>query len=66
MAHGARAARQAPIDLQRQGVGMAEHRSVRHTALMGGEREMGGEPEMRPWGSYTVLEDASTHKVKRI
>jgi mannose-6-phosphate isomerase len=25
-----------------------------------------GEHDARPWGSYTVLEDASTHKVKRI
>ncbi len=33
---------------------------------MGGERKTGNEAEMRPWGSYTVLEDADSHKVKRI
>src|SRR5687768_9323490 len=27
---------------------------------------MGSDAERRPWGSYTVLEDASTHKVKRL
>jgi mannose-6-phosphate isomerase-like protein (cupin superfamily) len=27
---------------------------------------MTGEHEERPWGSYTVLEDAPSHKVKRI
>lgn len=27
---------------------------------------MTGERAERPWGSYTVLEDAPTHKVKRI
>jgi mannose-6-phosphate isomerase len=27
---------------------------------------MDGEREIRPWGTYTVLEDALTHKVKRI
>jgi len=27
---------------------------------------MDGEHEIRPWGSYTVLEDGMTHKVKRI
>jgi mannose-6-phosphate isomerase len=27
---------------------------------------MSGEHDTRPWGSYTVLEDAETHKVKRI
>ncbi len=26
----------------------------------------GGETDVRPWGSYTVLDDAGTHKVKRI
>lgn len=25
-----------------------------------------GENDQRPWGSFTVLEDAQTHKVKRI
>jgi mannose-6-phosphate isomerase len=27
---------------------------------------MSGEHDVRPWGSYTVLEDAPGHKVKRI
>ena len=27
---------------------------------------MTGERDERPWGAYTVLEDAPTHKVKRI
>jgi mannose-6-phosphate isomerase len=27
---------------------------------------MAGERDERPWGSYEVLEDAATHKVKRI
>jgi mannose-6-phosphate isomerase len=27
---------------------------------------MHGEHDVRPWGSYTVLEDARDHKVKRI
>lgn len=27
---------------------------------------MSGEHDERPWGAYTVLEDADTHKVKRI
>lgn len=27
---------------------------------------MTGETDHRPWGSYEVLEDATTHKVKRI
>jgi mannose-6-phosphate isomerase len=27
---------------------------------------MSGEYDKRPWGSYTVLDDAATHKVKRI
>ena len=27
---------------------------------------MAGEHDERPWGSYTVLEDAPSHKVKRI
>jgi mannose-6-phosphate isomerase len=26
----------------------------------------GGETDVRPWGSYTVLDDEGTHKVKRI
>ena len=29
-------------------------------------RDMTGEHDERPWGSYTVLEDAQSHKVKRI
>jgi mannose-6-phosphate isomerase len=27
---------------------------------------MSGEHDVRPWGSYTVLDDAAGHKVKRI
>jgi mannose-6-phosphate isomerase len=27
---------------------------------------MSNEHDVRPWGSYTVLEDSTTHKVKRI
>jgi mannose-6-phosphate isomerase len=30
------------------------------------QRLTSGEHDTRPWGSYTVLEDADTHKVKRI
>lgn len=26
----------------------------------------GGETDVRPWGSYTVLDDDGTHKVKRL
>ncbi len=37
-----------------------------HGAPTGHTGPMSGEHDVRPWGSYTVLDDSPTHKVKRI